>query len=59
MHKRVWTKRRLSRVTNVSKPVSAFTDRHGVRRTQLHEQIVWMLSIDQRLAFVSLTSLEE
>src|SRR6185369_4066245 len=59
VHKRIWPKRRLSWITCIDEPARAFANRHGVRGTQLHEQIVWMLSIDQGLAFVSLTRLEQ
>src|SRR6185369_7667022 len=58
VHERIWSKCRLSGITSVNKPARTLTNRNRVSSTQLHEQIVWMLPIDQRLAFVRLTSLE-
>src|SRR6185369_2470746 len=58
VHECVWSKCRFSRITSVNKPARTFANRNRISRTQLHEQIVWMLSIDQGLAFVRLTSLE-
>src|ERR1051325_770320 len=59
MHKSSWSKRRLAGTSGVDKPARAFADRHGVARAHFHEQVVWMLSIDQRPAFVSLSGLKE
>src|SRR5215213_6751347 len=59
MHKRVWPERGLAGVSGINKPACTIANRHGVARAQLHEQIVWMLAIDQRLAFVSFTGLEK
>src|SRR5215475_9537259 len=59
MHESVWSECGFAWITGVDKPTRTFADRHGVARAQFHEQIVWMLSIDQRLAFVSFSGLEE
>src|SRR6185503_4040029 len=58
VHECSWSKRRFSGITSVNKPARTLTNRNLVSSTQFHEQIVWMLPIDQRLAFVRLTSLE-
>src|ERR1044071_384503 len=59
MHECIWPERRLARISDICKPVRAFTNGDGVSRAQLHKQIVWMLAIDQWLAFVSFTGLEK
>src|SRR5215212_7460538 len=59
MHECTWPKRGLAGIATVHKPARAFADGHRVVRAQLHEEIVRMLAIDQRFAFVCLTSLEE
>src|SRR3954453_8615172 len=59
MHECIWSKRGLARIPDIRKPARAVANRHGVSRTQLHEEIVRMLPIDQWLAFVSLACLKE
>src|ERR1051325_7155730 len=46
VHECVWAKCRFSRITSVYKPARTLANRNCVCRTQFHEQIVWMLSID-------------
>src|SRR5262249_40750674 len=59
MHKCIWSECRFSGIARVNKPARTLTNRHRVSGTQLHEQIVRVLSVDQWLAFVRLTSLKQ
>src|SRR5689334_13810128 len=59
MHECIWPKRGLAGITRIHEPVCTLTNWDGISRAQLHEKIVWMLPIDQWLAFVSFTCLEE
>src|SRR4029079_6110282 len=59
MHESVWSKRRLAGIACIDKPTRTFANRNGVTRAQFHEQIVWMLAIDQWFAFVRFTCLEK
>src|SRR6266404_1764796 len=59
MHERDRPERRFTGITKVGKPGSAFTNWQGVLRRQLHKQIVRMLPVDERLAFVSFAGLEK
>src|SRR6185295_1464179 len=46
MHECIWAKCRLSGIDYVNKPARMFANRNRVGSAQLHEKIVWMLSID-------------
>ena len=59
MHEGHWPKRGLTRVAKIGKPGSSLAERQRVLSRHLHEEIVRMLSIDERLAFVSLASLKK
>src|SRR6185369_16891349 len=59
MHESIWPERRFAGITSVNKPTGTLADGHRVSRAQLHEQIVWMLSVDQNFAFVSFAGLEK
>src|SRR6476620_426069 len=59
MHECGGTKGRLTRVTCVSEPSGMIAKRYCISGRQFHEHVVWMLPIDQRLAFVSLTGLKQ
>src|SRR6185503_5135580 len=59
MHERRWTQRRFSRITKVGKPRGAFADRMGILRRQLHEKIMRMLPVNNRLALIGLARLKQ
>jgi len=58
MHEGNRSQRRLARITKISEPGRVLTQWMSVLGRQLHEEIVWMLAIDQRLAFVRFTGLK-
>src|SRR5436190_23524337 len=59
MHKSSWAKRGFTRVTYVSEQCRAFDQGHRVIGRQFHEQVVRMLSINDRLTLVSLACLKQ
>jgi hypothetical protein len=59
MHERRGPQRRLARITEVGEPRSPFTKRRSVSRRQLHDKIVRVLSIDERLTVKRHTSLKQ
>src|SRR5262245_24392366 len=59
MHEGYWSECRLSRITEVSKPGTTFAKRQCVLRRKFHEEIVWVLMINQRLPLIGLSGLKQ
>src|SRR4051812_1137883 len=59
MHEGIWSEGGFAGITGVDKPTRTFPNGHGVTCAELHEQIVWMLAIDQGFAFISFAGLEK